>query len=77
MDDINLKEFEDLNGEKHVIAIECNISDRKFIITNGRKIFEMIDGKYKESTQDDEETAFLKKYTAPARATDIEIDEAR
>lgn len=77
MDDIKLKEFEDLNGEKHVIAMECNISDRKFIITNGRKIFEMIDGKYKECTQDDEETAFLKKYTAPAKAVDIEMDETR
>lgn len=77
MNDINLKEFEDQNGEKHIIAMECNISDRKFIITNGRKIFEIVDGHYKECTQDDEETVFLKKYTAPARAVDIEIDETR
>ena len=71
MNDIKLKEFNDENGEKQVVAME------KFIITSGRKIFEAVDGKYKECTADDEETAFLKKYTAPAKVDDIVIGDER
>lgn len=77
MDDIKLKEFEDENGEKQVVAMECDINGRKFIITSGRKIFEAVEGKYRECTADDEETAFLKKYTAPAKVDDIDFGESR
>lgn len=77
MNDIKLKEFNDENGEKQVVAMECDINGRKFIITSGRKIFEAVDGKYKECTADDEETAFLKKYTAPAKVDDIVLGDER
>lgn len=72
-----LKSFEDLEGQTHEIAFECEINGRKFIITTGRKIFEKNEDSYRECTQEDKETEFLAKYTAPAKSLDIELPEDR
>lgn len=78
MDDFRLKEFKDENGQKHVVAIECDINGRKFIITNGKKIFEVVNGHYRKCKGDDPETAFLKKYTDSPKSNDIvHIEEIR
>lgn len=78
MSDIELSKITTENGEEEIVAMKCEINGRKFIITNSRKIFEDLEGQFKECTADDEETAFLKKYTAPStKSMDIEMDETR
>ena len=68
-----LEKIYDINGNEHIIAIECEISGRKFYITTERKIFEKkIDETYKECTEEDEVTKFLAKYTKPSKSLDIE-----
>lgn len=58
--------------EKRKIA-ECTIKNRNFVITADKKIFEKCeDGNYKECSEDDEETSFLRKYTAPPKSLDID-----
>lgn len=58
--------------EKRKIA-ECTIKDKTFVITVDKKIFRKCDdGSYKECSEDDEETSFLRKYTAPPKSLDID-----
>lgn len=75
MDMNNLVEkFVSESGEEHVIALKCDINNRTFIITTDKKIFEKNkDGEYRECTENDKETVFLRKYTAPPRSLDIEM----
>lgn len=77
MNDTKLKVFKDENGQKHVVAMECDINGRKFIIANGRKIFEVVEGIYKECTVEDEEIGFLKKYIDHPKSNDIKFNDAR
>lgn len=52
---------------------ECTIKDRIFVITVDKKIFKKCeDGNYKECSEEDEETGFLRKYTKPPKSLDID-----
>lgn len=64
----------DSEGKEHVVALECEIRGRKFIITTDKKIFEKnSDNVIKECTNQDEETKFLAKYLEEPKSLDIEL----
>lgn len=68
------KKISDSQGNEHVIALECEIRGRKFIITTDKKIFEKDEnGSIKVCTQSDEETKFLSKYLEEPKSLDIEL----
>lgn len=71
----NSRVFEDGQGNQQAIAFECEINGRTFIITASKKIFEKVEGSYRECTEKDEETQFLSKYLKPPKSLDVIQDE--
>lgn len=64
----------DSEGKEHVVALECEIRGRKFIITTDKKIFEKnAKDVIRECTNEDEETRFLSKYLEEPKSLDIEL----
>lgn len=73
-DQFKAKKILDEQGNEHVIALECEIRGRKFIITTDKKIFEKDEkGNIKECTSQDQETEFLSKYLKEPKSLDIEL----
>lgn len=70
------KELKSKDENELDIITECTINDRTFVITADKKIYEKDrNNKYKEYSEDNEETAFLKKYTEPPKSLDIELED--
>ena len=73
----NINEREGSNNELDIIT-ECTINGRTFVITTDKKIYEKNkDNNYRECSKDDEETAFLRKYTEPPKSLDIDYGDDR
>lgn len=67
MDNINEK-----NEELNIIA-ECTINNRTFVITADKKIYEKNENnQYRECSEDDKETEFLRRYTKEPKSLDID-----
>lgn len=68
---------EEKQSELDIIA-ECTINERTFVITADKKIFERDkNNQYKECSENDKETEFLKKYIKPPKSLDIDMEDYR
>lgn len=69
-----IKKIVDTKGKEHIIALECDIKGRNFIITTDKKIFEKDEkGKIKECINKNDETEFLLRYVKEPESLDIEL----
>ncbi len=61
-----------------MIIANCTIKGRKFVITVDKKVYvKGKDNKYREYSNYDEKTEFLKKYTKEPKSLDIYIGDER
>lgn len=65
------------NQDLNIIA-ECTVNNRTFVITADKKIYEKnSNNEYRECSEDDKETEFLRKYTREPKSLDIDMGEDR